>query len=154
MALHTSGSLPPPQPPSLLPSGFRERPVAFRGPWVFLSFCVFFLSFCLFQGHFPRHMEVPRLGGLIGAVATDLRHWIRATSATYTTAHGKARSPTHWARPGIEPATSWFLVGFVNHCATTGTSQRAFYWHACHVGAQRKVERWVWLSGKALRKFP
>ena len=24
-------------------------------------------------------------------------------------------------RPGIEPATSWFLVGFVNHCTTTGT---------------------------------
>ena len=24
-------------------------------------------------------------------------------------------------RPGIEPATSRFLVGFVNHCATTGT---------------------------------
>ena len=23
-------------------------------------------------------------------------------------------------RPGIEPATSWFLVGFVNHCTTTG----------------------------------
>uniref|UniRef100_A0A4X1UD27 Solute carrier family 66 member 3 n=1 Tax=Sus scrofa TaxID=9823 RepID=A0A4X1UD27_PIG len=25
------------------------------------------------------------------------------------------------ARPGIEPATSWLLVGFINHCATTGT---------------------------------
>ena len=24
-------------------------------------------------------------------------------------------------RPGIEPATSWFLVGLVNHCATMGT---------------------------------
>ena len=23
----------------------------------------------------------------------------------------------------IEPATSWFLVGFVNHCATTGTPE-------------------------------
>ena len=25
------------------------------------------------------------------------------------------------ARPATEPTTSWFLVGFVNHCATTGT---------------------------------
>ena len=46
---------------------------------------------------------------------------IRATSVTYTTAHGNARSLTHGARPGIEPTASWLLVGFVNHCATTGT---------------------------------
>ena len=46
---------------------------------------------------------------------------IRAASATYTTAHRNARSLTHWTRPGIQPATSWFLVGFVNHCATMGT---------------------------------
>ena len=37
-----------------------------------------------------------------------------AVSATYTTAHGKARSLTHCVRPGIEPATSWFLVGFIS----------------------------------------
>ena len=30
-------------------------------------------------------------------------------------------SLTPWVRPGIEPATSWFLVRFVNYCATTGT---------------------------------
>ena len=39
---------------------------------------------------------------------------IQATSATYTTAHGNTRSLTHWARPGIEPATSCLLVGFVS----------------------------------------
>ena len=38
---------------------------------------------------------------------------IRATSVTYTTAHGKARSLTHWMRPGIEPASSWLLLRFV-----------------------------------------
>ena len=31
---------------------------------------------------------------------------------TYTTAHN-ARSLTHCARPGIEPALSWVLVGFI-----------------------------------------
>jgi len=46
---------------------------------------------------------------------------IQATSVTYTTAHGNAGSLTHRARPGIKPATSWFLVRFFNHCATTGT---------------------------------
>ena len=49
------------------------------------------------------------------------QHGIRAVSATHTTAQGNARSSTHQARLGIEPATSWFLVQFVNRCATTGT---------------------------------
>ena len=65
----------------------------------------FFLSFCL-QSHSNAGSE--------------------AASATHTTAHGNAGSLTHWARPGIEPAVSWFLVGFVNHCATTGTPTIAF----------------------------
>ena len=37
---------------------------------------------------------------------------MRASRATYTTALGNARSLTHGARPGIELATSWFLVRF------------------------------------------
>ena len=39
---------------------------------------------------------------------------IWATSATYITVHGNARSLIHWARTGIEPANSWFLVGFIS----------------------------------------
>ena len=39
---------------------------------------------------------------------------------TYTTAHSNAGSLTHWARPGIQPATSWFPVRFVNRWATMG----------------------------------
>ena len=31
-----------------------------------------------------------------------------------TTAHSSAGSLTHRVRPGIEPATSWFLVGFIS----------------------------------------
>ena len=44
-------------------------------------------------------------------------------SVTYTTAHRNAWSLTHWGRPGIQPASSWRLVGFVNHWATKGTPQ-------------------------------
>ena len=46
---------------------------------------------------------------------------MQAASATYTIAHGNTGSSAHWVRPGIEPATSWFLAVFVNHCATMGT---------------------------------
>ena len=51
------------------------------------------------------------------------QHGIRAASATHTTAHGDTGSLTRWAMPGIEPATSWFVVGFINHCATKGTPE-------------------------------
>ena len=73
----------------------------------------------------PRHMEVPR--GWIRAAAAGLchtqpqQHQIQAVSSTYTTAHGNTGSCTHWLRPGTKPATSWFLVRFVNHWAMTGT---------------------------------
>ena len=56
-------------------------------------------------------MEVPRLG-----VALELQlqqHQIRAASVTDTTAHSNARSLTYRAGPGIQPASSWILVGFV-----------------------------------------
>ena len=52
--------------------------------------------------------------GQIGATAAGPQHRIPAMSATYTTAHGNARSLTYWMRPGIEPATSRFLFGFVS----------------------------------------
>jgi len=38
---------------------------------------------------------------------------MRATSVTFTTAHGNARSLTHWVRPGIKPMSSWTLIGFI-----------------------------------------
>ena len=41
-------------------------------------------------------------------------HGIWASSATYVTAHCNAGSLIHWVRPGIEPTSSWILVGFVS----------------------------------------
>ena len=38
-------------------------------------------------------------------------HFQEFAAVTYPRAHGKARSFTHWARPGIE--SSWILVGFI-----------------------------------------
>ena len=38
---------------------------------------------------------------------------IQAASATSITVHSNTGSLTHRARLGIEPATSWFLVGFI-----------------------------------------
>jgi len=51
-----------------------------------------------------QHVEVPGARGHTGAAAVSLHH-----------SHSNARSPTHWARPGIEPLSSWILVRFLTH---------------------------------------
>ena len=52
---------------------------------------------------------------------SQARGQIWATAANLCHNHSNVGSLTHWARPGIESTTSWFLVRFVSHWATTGT---------------------------------
>ena len=62
-------------------------------------------------------MEVTRLGvELIGAIApgaTPQPLHPNHECGTYTTVLGHPESLTHWARPGIERASSWTLVRFL-----------------------------------------
>ena len=51
--------------------------------------------------HIPQPQPQPQPGQI----------W--AVSVTCTTAHGNTRYLTHWARPGIQPESSWILVTFV-----------------------------------------
>ena len=84
-------------------------------------FLFLFFFFC-FLGLHLRHMEVPRLdaGNSCQSCCScqptpqPQQLWIWAASVTYTTDHGSAGSPTHWARPGIKPAFSWVLVRFIS----------------------------------------
>ena len=74
-----------------------------------------FVCLFIYLGLHPGQMEVPRarveLELKLPACATatpDPRHiW------SYTVGFGSARSLTHWVGPGIEPASSWILVGVV-----------------------------------------
>ena len=63
-------------------------------------------------------MEVPRLGVKLELLAAGQCHiqqyGIQATSATYTTTHSNSRYLTHCVMPGIQPASSWILVRFIN----------------------------------------
>ena len=96
--------------------------------WVLRSLFIYLLIylFCLFRGAHMAHGG-SQVRGLNGAVAAGLRQsHSNVGSATHTTAHSNSGSLTHQARPGIEPTTSWFLVRFVNHCATTGTPKIKF----------------------------
>ena len=79
-----------------------------------------FLSFCLFRAASATY------GGSNQSCSCwptpqpqKCRIW--AAPATYITAHGNARSLTHWARLGIKPTSPWILVGFVSHWATRRT---------------------------------
>ena len=93
------------------------------GPAVFLFICFcfcfrfFFLVFCPFRA--TQAYGGPQARGPIRAVGCrpmpePQQSQIWAASSTYTTAHSNVRSLTHWARPGIEPTTSWFLVRFIS----------------------------------------
>ena len=77
-----------------------------------------FVFIFVFLGLHPWHMEVPRL-----------RVQLELQLPAYTTAtampdlslvcdlhhsSGQHRSLTHWVRPGIKAATSWFLVRFIS----------------------------------------
>ena len=77
-----------------------------------------FFFFCIFRAA-PAVYGGSQAKGRTGAVAASLHHShsnhrIQAASATYATAHSNSRSLAHWARPGIEPTSSWMLVRFVS----------------------------------------
>ena len=95
--------------------------------FIYLFICLF-----AFSRATPAAYGGSQARGWIGAVATSLRQSHSNAGSeprlqptpqltANTTVHGNAGSLTHWARAGIEPSTSWFLVGFVNHCTMTGT---------------------------------
>ena len=75
-------------------------------------------SFFFFWGRHSQHAEVPRVGVelelQLPAYTTATATWIRAASVTYTTAHSKARSLIHWARPEIKSAPMRILDRFVS----------------------------------------
>ena len=62
--------------------------------------CLF--SFCFLGLKHPQCMDVSRLG-----VESELQ------LPAYSTVHSNARSLIHWERPGIEPTSSWILVGSI-----------------------------------------
>ena len=63
--------------------------------------------------------------------SSQARRQIRAAAASLCHSNSNEGSLIHWARPGIKPESSRILVGFVFHCATTGTSP--FLCYTCQV---------------------
>ena len=103
---------------------------------IFLILKRFFFLF--FLGLHLRHMEVS--GGPIGAAGHSHSNMgrIQATSETYTTGHGNARSLIQWPRPGIKLSSSWILVGFLTHWAIMGTPLRDFFFFSFFGGPNQR----------------
>ena len=95
---------------------YPYRPTLLHCPSLFFSF-----FFC-FLGQHLQHIESPRLGVTCGiwrfpgrwSTTQPQQRGIWAAFLTYTTANGNAGSMAHWARAGIEPASSWRVVGFAS----------------------------------------
>ena len=91
-------------------------------PWFILFI---YLVFLLYLWAAPAAYGDSQARGRIGAAATGLRQSHSNTGPSHVcNLHHSSRqrrifNPLNKA--GTEPATSWFLVGFVSHCATTGT---------------------------------
>ena len=94
-------------------------PMSLNGPRFF-----FFFGLFAFSRATPTAYGGSQARGLIRSVAAGLRQShsnVGSKPRLQPTPQLTATPDLHWARPGIEPTTSWFLVGFVNHWATTGT---------------------------------
>ena len=81
-------------------------------------FCFCFFFFPAILGPYLRHMEVPKLGVESElqlpayTTATATRNLSRICDLRHSS--WQCRILTHCSRPGIGPALSWILVGFVN----------------------------------------
>ena len=82
----------------------------------FSFFHILFFFFCAISWAAPAAYGGSQARGWIGTIAASL----------YTTAHGNARSWTHWGRPRIEPTSSWTLCWVLNPLSHVGSSGEAF----------------------------
>ena len=113
--------LPPPPTSSLPPlktrSHLQNTGVGSNQNIPFLYFLLLFIYlFFAFSRATPTAYEGSQARGRIRAVPTPQpqQRRILTASSTCTAAQGNAGSLTHRARPEIEPASLWILVGFIN----------------------------------------
>ena len=82
-----------------------------------LWFLLFFFFLSLFGGHACGIWKFPGSKSYWSCSCWPMpqpqQHEIPAGSVAYITGHSSAGSLTHWARLGIELASSWILVRFV-----------------------------------------
>ena len=111
----------------------------FHSFWWLICHCVcsythhiLFFFFCLFNDAPAAYGSSQGRGQVGAAVAVYIQPWYHrfgATSAAYT-ACSNARSLTHWARPGIEPAASQRLCQVLYLMSHSGNSCTTSFIHS------------------------
>ena len=115
--------------------------------FIFACLLSFFFFFFFFFEAASAAYESSQARGWIGVAAAGLHHSHRhsnagcATCATCAAAHGRARSLIHWARPGIEPASSQTLCWVLNPLSHNGNSIFAFLYPDCLIKWMLKTQR-------------
>ena len=94
-------------------------------------FIYLFLNFFSLFGATPMPHGGSQDRGPIGAAAAR-RHY----------SHSNAGSFTHWARPGVEPKSSWFLVGFASVTPRRG---RLFWILIANCCWAALAFLWIWI---------
>ena len=84
---------------------------------------------------------------------SQARGWIGATTASLHHSHRNARSLTHWARPVIEPVSSWILIRFVSTAPLWEVQQTFFEFHyyaGTHQFTKNMYSKLIlrWMEGK------
>ena len=120
----------------------------------FLSFLSsFFLSF---EGRTHVIWKFPGKGSdghcCQGPTPQPQQRQIRAVPSTYATAHGNTGSLTQWMRPGIEPKTSWFLVGFISAAPWWELLFLFFIFINCKKKANRLMDKLVFVLTYSYQK--
>ena len=101
-------------------------PFAYLWRNVYLNLCPFCFIFLPFRA-VPAAYGGSQARGWIGAAAASLHHSnsnARSEPSLQAIPQLTPSNPgslTHWARPGIDPASSWILVRFINHWAMRRT---------------------------------
>ena len=120
-----------------------------------LAFLLAFLLSLSLSLHVFRAIPMTLWGsqarGWIGAVAAGLYHTHSNARSephlrpTYTTAHGNARSLTHWARQGIKTVSSWILDSFL--LSHSGDSRPRFCHQNCTRAFGLSIDMWCGYTG-------
>ena len=110
----------------------------------FIYLFIYLLTYLLivFLGLHLQHMEVPRLGveselQLLAYTTTIATQDLSYVCDLYHSSR-QCQSLTHWARPGIEPMSSWILARFVTTEPWRELLWRILNGHRCFAASPRK----------------
>ena len=135
--------------PARLPPGALDKDLMPEG--------LIYLFIYLFRAA-PMAYESSQARGRIRSAAANLQHSHSNSNSSsepclwpYATAQGNAGWVTYWAKPGMEPVSSWILVGFLTPWAMMGTHRGVFTganlvsplptWHRPKAPASQKEDR-------------